>query len=523
MQNEKEERFEDWKGREAIPGKHGGIGPASIACVVENLVFVANGFNFIEYFMSSMHYSPATAANMVTNFMGTTFLLTLVVGFIADSFLTHFTTFIIFCGLELMGLILLTFQSYNPKLQPESDETPSTLQATILFTGLYAMALGAGGIKASLPTHGGDQLDRRNPRLISRFFNWFYFSICCGCILAVTIVVSIEESKGWFWSFTTSVGILALALFIFMAGLPFYRFKSPTGSSLKRITKVIVSAHETEITVTVAAPNPLYRLHPSENLGALISSVILKEDNYPEWAIELRNSLQAKQKLGFIDGTLTKPAAEPDLSMWLAANSMIIGWIRPPLIQRYAPQFRMNPKPQNFEKIYEFVFQLGMEFASKCLDKTMLNKNISATEVAETRTFLGLLPIFFSTIAMNCCLAQLSTFSVQQGMIMNRKLFGSFEIPVTSLAAITLILMVLSITLYDYFGKRISSDISPSFNLKRIGLGLALSSLSMVIAAIVETMRKYEAVHNDFNISVLWLMCQYLMLTVADTLAFGGC
>lgn len=32
MQNEKEERFEDWKGREAIPGRHGGIGPASIAC-----------------------------------------------------------------------------------------------------------------------------------------------------------------------------------------------------------------------------------------------------------------------------------------------------------------------------------------------------------------------------------------------------------------------------------------------------------------------------------------------------------
>lgn len=79
--------------------------------------------------------------------------------------------------------------------------------------------------------------------------------------------------------------------------------------------------------VTVAAPNPLYQLHPSDNPGALISSVVLKEDNYPESATELRNSLQAKWKLSFINGTLTKPAAEPDLSMWLAANSMIIGWI----------------------------------------------------------------------------------------------------------------------------------------------------------------------------------------------------
>ncbi|KAF8102212.1 hypothetical protein N665_0200s0006 [Sinapis alba] len=432
MQNEIEERFEDWKGRQAIPGKHGGIGPASIACVLEmmeNIVYVANGFNFVKYFMSSMHYSPATAANMVTNFMGTTFLFTLLGGFIVDSFLTHFTTFIIFCCLELMGLILLTFQSYNPKLQPESDKTPSTLQATILFTGLYAMAFGAGGIKALLPTHGGDQLDRRNPRLVSRFFNWFYFFICCGSILAVTIVVPIEESKGWFWSFTISVGILALALCIFMLGLPFYRFKSPTGSSLTRITKVIVSA----------ARN--------------------------------RNKSDLDEEL----------------------------------MQRLIP----TDEGSSHTKL-------------KCLDKAMLNKNISAIEVAETRTFLGLLPIFFSTIPMNCCLAQLSTFSVQQGMIMNRKLFGSFEIPVPSLVTIPLILMMLSIPFYDYFGKRISSFISPSFNLKRIGLGLALSSLAMVIAAIVETMRKHKAVHNDFKISVLWLMCQYLMLTVADMLTFGG-
>ncbi|CAA7054409.1 unnamed protein product [Microthlaspi erraticum] len=66
------------------------------------------------------------------------------------------------------------------------------------------------------------------------------------------------------------------------------------------------------------ATNP-YQLNASDNPGSL------KEDNY---STELRNSLQAKQKLGFIDGTITKPAADPELSTWLASNSMIIGWIR---------------------------------------------------------------------------------------------------------------------------------------------------------------------------------------------------
>lgn len=32
MENEMEDKFEDWKGKEAISGKHGGIRAASIVC-----------------------------------------------------------------------------------------------------------------------------------------------------------------------------------------------------------------------------------------------------------------------------------------------------------------------------------------------------------------------------------------------------------------------------------------------------------------------------------------------------------
>lgn len=70
-----------------------------------------------------------------------------------------------------------------------------------------------------------------------------------------------------------------------------------------------------------------YYLHPSDNLGALITYVLLKGDNYTEWATELSNSIQAKQKLGFINGTIPKPASDPELSRWLTTNSMLVGWI----------------------------------------------------------------------------------------------------------------------------------------------------------------------------------------------------
>ncbi|XP_056844302.1 uncharacterized protein LOC108834036 [Raphanus sativus] len=77
----------------------------------------------------------------------------------------------------------------------------------------------------------------------------------------------------------------------------------------------------------LASTNPYY-LHPSDNPGALITPVLLRGDNYSEWAVEFWNSLQAKQKIGFLDGTIQKPTTNPDLARWTSTNSMIVGWMR---------------------------------------------------------------------------------------------------------------------------------------------------------------------------------------------------
>ncbi|ESQ29450.1 hypothetical protein EUTSA_v10024047mg [Eutrema salsugineum] len=427
MENEMEEKFEDWRGKETIPGKHGGIRPASIACVVEMLhmmVSITIGNNMVLYFMKAMHYSSAEAANMVTNFIGTSYILTLFGGFVADSFLTRSTTFIIFCFIEIMGLFVLTFQAHNPSLQPDGNKSPSTLQSTVLYTGVYAIAIGSGGTRPSLLAHGGDQFDSRHQSLISKFFNWYYFSICFGWLMAVTIMAWIKDI------FNISILLLAIALCIFAAGLQLYRLKLPSGSPLTRIANVFISA--------------------ARNLNGSILDV------------EMMQSLTSTDN---------------------------------------------NNNNIHHNKL-------------KFLDKALLNKNISATQVEETRTFLGLLPIFGSTIAMNCCVAQLLTFTVQQGMTMDRKISPSFEIPVSSLSVISIIFILTLIPLYELFSQRINK--TSSFALKRIGLGLALSSVSMAVAAIVEAKRKYQAVHNDFKISVFWLLFQYLMLNVSDIVTLGG-
>ncbi|CAA7018364.1 unnamed protein product [Microthlaspi erraticum] len=425
MENEiMEERFEDWRGRETIPGKHGGVRAASVACVVEILeimVSIALGNNMVLYFMKSMHYSSAEAANMVTNYIGTSYLMTLFGGFVADSFLTRSTTYIVFGSIQILGFVVLTLQAHIPSLQPEGNKTPSTLQSAVLLTGLYAIAIGSGGTRPSLIAHGGDQFESRHQRLISKFFNWYYFSICFGWLMAVTVMAWIKDF------FFVSTVLLAASLCIFTAGLPLYRLKRPSGSPLTRIANVFISAAR-------------YRN------GSVLD-------------VEIMQSLTSTD------------------------NNI------------------------HHNKL-------------KCLDKALLNKNISATQVEETRTFLGLLPIFASTIVMNCCVAQLLTFTVQQGMTMNRKISSSFEIPVPSLNVISIIFLLCSIPLYELFGK--NTNRTSSFSLKRIGLGLILSSVSMAVAAIVEAMRKHEAVHNDFRISIFWLLFQYVMLSFADIVTLGG-
>ena len=161
----------------------------------------------------------------------------------------------------------------------------------------------------------------------------------------------------------------------------------------------------------------------------------------------------------------------------------------------------------------------------RVLDKALIDNNISASEVEETKTFLGLLPIFATTIMMNCCLAQLQTFTVQQGNIMNRTIIKNFKIPTQSLSIFPLSIMLASIPLYEQFvrifGKKLQQKSNMFHPLRRIGLGLALASGSMAVAAIVEVKRR-EAAENNVTLSVFWLVWQYLLLGVSDMLTLGG-
>ncbi|KAA8542769.1 hypothetical protein F0562_023921 [Nyssa sinensis] len=65
--------------------------------------------------------------------------------------------------------------------------------------------------------------------------------------------------------------------------------------------------------------------------GAVIICHIqqLNGDNYPTWAWAMSKALSAKNKLGFVNVTLTKPTnpSDPLYSAWERCNDMVLSWI----------------------------------------------------------------------------------------------------------------------------------------------------------------------------------------------------
>lgn len=58
--------------------------------------------NLVTYLTGTLHLASATSANIVTDFMGTSFLLCLLGGFLADSFLGRYKTIAIFAAIQAL-------------------------------------------------------------------------------------------------------------------------------------------------------------------------------------------------------------------------------------------------------------------------------------------------------------------------------------------------------------------------------------------------------------------------------------
>ncbi|KAJ4808040.1 Retroelement pol polyprotein-like [Rhynchospora pubera] len=81
------------------------------------------------------------------------------------------------------------------------------------------------------------------------------------------------------------------------------------------------------VTKIIDSTSPFY-LSSSDNPGMMISSCVLKGDNYDMWVKAMKNALRAKNKLGFVDGTIVKPKpGGAEARLWDICNPMMVSWL----------------------------------------------------------------------------------------------------------------------------------------------------------------------------------------------------
>lgn len=93
-------------------------------------------------------------------------------------------------------------------------------------------------------------------------------------------------------------------------------------------TTTIVDQYDiTEVNLQLSPLYPLF-LHPNDNSGLSIISLILNGSNYSEWKSAMNIALLTKMKLGFITGEYKKPnPGSKYLIHWNRCNDKLIAWI----------------------------------------------------------------------------------------------------------------------------------------------------------------------------------------------------
>lgn len=69
-----------------------------------------------------------------------------------------------------------------------------------------------------------------------------------------------------------------------------------------------------------------YFLHHSDTTNLVLVSELLTDENYVSWSRSMILALSIKNKLGFVDGSITKPTGQL-LPLWVRNNNSVIAWI----------------------------------------------------------------------------------------------------------------------------------------------------------------------------------------------------
>ncbi|XP_004307113.1 PREDICTED: protein NRT1/ PTR FAMILY 5.4-like [Fragaria vesca subsp. vesca] len=157
----------------------------------------------------------------------------------------------------------------------------------------------------------------------------------------------------------------------------------------------------------------------------------------------------------------------------------------------------------------------------------------SLTQVEQVKLLLRLLPVWMCCLMFAVVQSFVQTFFTKQGSTMIRSI-GSLKLPQASLQVFLGLTIMITIPIYDRIfvplARKFTRHSSGITILQRIGTGLLISIISMVVAGVVEAKRvRIARDHNLLDnpqaivpMTVWWLIPQYMICGLSDAFAFVG-
>ncbi|KAG7026155.1 Protein NRT1/ PTR FAMILY 5.2 [Cucurbita argyrosperma subsp. argyrosperma] len=452
----------DLKGNPVRRSQRGGWRACSFVVVYEvfeRMAFYGISSNLLIYLTTRLGQGTVTASNNVTNWVGAVWMTPILGAYVADAYLGRFWTFIIASIIYLSGMSLLTMAVSLPTLRPPSCDQPNSGHCQKASTLQLAVYFGALYILA-VGTGG----TKPNISTIGADqFDDFHP----------------KEKKqklsffNW-WMFSIFFGTL--------------------------FANIILVYIQDNIGWTLGYGLPTIGLAVS--IGIFVVGIPFYRHKVPAGSPFTR---MAKVIVAAINNRkLPLPRDAKELYEWN--------------FEEYTKKkkFRMEATP-TLSLLNKASIQTG---------STDPWRLCTVTEVEETKQMIRMIPILFATFVPSIMLAQVNTLFIKQGTTLDRKV-GNFKIPPASLSAFVTATLLVSVVIYDRFFVKIMRKITKNPRgitlLQRMGTGIVLHTLIMVVSCLVERRRLAAAREHgvvesgrEVPLSIFILLPQFILMGVAD-------
>ena len=157
----------------------------------------------------------------------------------ADSWLGKFKTCVYSLIVYSLSVILLTLTSV-PDIGQRSSIGP-------LFS-LLAIAIACGNIKPCLGAFGGDQVNKKDVKLVATFFSIFYMAVNVGATFAMVFAPMLRTDIQCYGAdcytavFVASAVVIVMSVLFFLSGKNGYIKREPEGNMIIKVSKIIFHA-----------------------------------------------------------------------------------------------------------------------------------------------------------------------------------------------------------------------------------------------------------------------------------------